>query len=179
MPRVRLAVVLYVPRPLRDEVEGLRRAFGDPARERIGAHITLVPPVNVQVPEVPDALAVVQAAAARARPLDLDLGPIEVFPGGRHVAYLAVHGRAEALDALHRLRSDVLQGPLERPSGRDFVPHVTVTRGLDTDRLAAVLDAAIDFRDAPMRVDLVHLVQEQQIGDRRRWTPIADARLAG
>ena len=57
--------------PVAAEIDGLRRAFADPALERVAPHITLVPPVNVAVDAWPQALALVRAAAGRSGPLEL------------------------------------------------------------------------------------------------------------
>src|SRR3954468_24617672 len=118
----------------------MRVAFGDPARRQVPPHITLVPPVNVAVGDVPAALAVLRAAAGQSGPLDLSLGPIRVFPGSDHVAFLAVDGERGALDRLRRLRGAVFVPPLERQLDHPFVPHATITQGIDSGRLAAVLE---------------------------------------
>ena len=60
MPRVRLGVVIVVPEPVATEIEGLRRALGDPVLDRIVPHVTLVPPVNVRVDDLGAALAVLR-----------------------------------------------------------------------------------------------------------------------
>src|SRR5687768_11841471 len=100
MPRWRLGVALLVPPPARDEVDGLRRALGDPALPRIPAHLTLVPPVNVREEAVPDALHVLRDAAADTpASLRLTLGPPGTFLPDNPVLYLRVGGD---LDALHR-----------------------------------------------------------------------------
>jgi 2'-5' RNA ligase len=184
VPRARLGVVLLLPPPLDQEADGLRRAFGDPARGRIAPHLTLVAGVNVGHEDVPAALAVLRSAAARARPLRLGLGPVRAFPTDEHVAYLAVRdpegageqGEVGGLDALARLRADVSRPPLRRPSEHDFVPHVTVAQGLEGERLAAVVDAGRSF-SAEVSIDRVHLLQEQGTDGRRRWVPVADAAL--
>ena len=178
MPRVRLGVVLLVPPPLDGRVDGLRAAFGDPAADQVAPHLTLVPPVNVAPRDLPAALAVLRAAAGEARPLDLRLGPIRVFPGVEHVAFLAVDGEPGQLDRLRKLRAAVLQPPLERALEHDFVPHVTVTQGIDSPRLAAVLEATTDLRPVAVRFDRVHLLQEHHTAEGRRWIPIADVALA-
>jgi 2'-5' RNA ligase len=177
MARRRLGVVLLIPAPLSDAVDGLRRAFGDPALGRVSPHITLVPPVNVADRDLPDALAGLRAAAARARPLELDLGPVAVFPGDEHVAYLGVSGDADALAGLSRLRADALRPPLEREIDHDFVPHVTLTQGVDPARLAAVGAASVGWTAEPVRLERLHLLEEQHRPGGRRWIPIADVPL--
>src|SRR5687767_4081710 len=135
MARQRLGVVLLVPQPLATEIDGIRRALGDGARERISPHITLVPPVNVAERDLPRAFALVRSAAATVAPLALRLGPVATFAPVNPVAYLRVGGAPPVLDALERLRTSCLQGPLARTSDHDFVPHVTVADELAEDRL--------------------------------------------
>ena len=67
VPRVRLAVALLVPEPAATEIDGLRRALGDPGLAKVVPHITLVTPVNIAVDRVPDVLADLRAARRRAR----------------------------------------------------------------------------------------------------------------
>ena len=178
MPRVRLGVVLVVPPPFADRIDGLRAAFGDPALDQVMPHITLVPPVNVNERDLPAALAVLRAAAGAARALDLHLGPIRVFPGVEHVAFLAVDGDPGELERLRRLRMAVFQPPLERSLDHDFVPHVTVTQGIESSRLAAVLHAAPGLDPMAVRFDRVHLLCERHPVGGRVWQPIADVLLA-
>src|SRR5215208_2754426 len=116
MARQRLGVVLLVPQPLATEIDGVRRALGDGARERIPAHITLVPPINVAERDLPRAFNVVRTAASTIAPLTLRLGPVTTFAPVNPVAYLEVGGEPQVLDALERLRASCLQGPLERSS---------------------------------------------------------------
>jgi 2'-5' RNA ligase len=169
--RLRLGVVLLVPEPVAAEVDGLRRAFGDPVLGQVASHVTLVPPVNVRREDVPHALRVLRDAAAEAAPLDLDLGPVAAFPGDEGVAYLEVGGDADALD---ELRQAVFRAPLERRLDHDFVPHVTLTQGVDAARLGAVLTAAADWGVVRVRMDSVHLLEERHTEAGRQWAPIAD-----
>lgn len=173
MARQRLGVVLLVPQPAATLVDGLRRALGDTALGRIEPHLTLVPPVNVAERDVPRALAVVRAAAAEASPLPLRLGPVTTFAPVNPVAYLRVAGDDDVLDRIRRLRAACLQGPLERESEHDFVPHVTVAESLVADRLAAVEAVLADF-SVEVAIDRVHVLAELP---GRRWQPVADAPL--
>ena len=60
MARQRLGVALLVPAPVSTEMDGLRRALGDGTLDRIPAHLTLVPPVNVNYADLADALRVLR-----------------------------------------------------------------------------------------------------------------------
>ncbi len=173
MARQRLGVVLLVPQPLATEIDGVRRALGDGARERIPPHITLVPPVNVAERDLPRAFTLVRTAAATIAPLALRLGPVATFAPVNPVAYLQVGGEPQVLEALERLRTSCLQGPLERSSDHDFVPHVTVAGDLEEDRLAQVVGLLQDF-SAEVTIDPVHVLVELP---GRVWRPLADAPL--
>lgn len=169
MPRRRLGVVLLLGEPLAVEVDGLRRACGDGSLGRVPAHITLVPPVNVAVDRVDDALAVLRAAASATSPFEVTLGPVATFHPVTPVLYLAVSGGGVA--ELVRLRDRVFREPLARTLTHPFVPHVTLADGMDPARIEAACRALADYR-ATARFERVHLLEEHP---GRVWAPAADA----
>lgn len=171
MPKARLGVALLLPSSVTAELQGLRRALGDGALDRIPPHLTLVPPVNVREDRLPDALAVLRSAASATSPLTLTLGPPATFLPHNPTVYLAVGGD---VDALHALRDRVFRDPLSRSLTWSFVPHVTLADEIDPGRIPAALAALADYR-AEITVDCVHLLQE---GPGRSWAPIADAPFA-
>jgi 2'-5' RNA ligase len=171
MPRSRLAVALLVPPPVAGEIDGLRRALGDGARERVPPHLTLVPPVNVTDTRLGEALALVRRAAAATVPLGLALGPAATFHPVTPVVYLAVGGD---LDRLHALRDGLAQPPLQRSLTHAFVAHVTLAEELAPARIPGAVAALADFR-VEVGVDRVHLLREEA---GRVWRPLADAPFA-
>lgn len=172
MARRRLGAVLLLAAPAAAEVDGLRRACGDPALGRIQSHITLVPPVNVAEGDLPAALTRLRAAAAAAAgPFELVLGPPATFQPVNPVLYLGVGG--PGLPSVHRVRDRAFAFPLERHLTWPFVPHVTVADGLEPDRVQAALVALADFI-IPVTMDRVHLLEE---GEQRTWLPLADCPL--
>ena len=173
MARQRLGVVLLVPQPLATQIDGVRRALGDGALGRIEPHITLVPPVNVAERDLPKAFSIVRTAAGGVAPLTLRIGPVDTFAPVNPVAYLRVRGEGQVLDALERLRLGCLQGPLERTSDHEFVPHVTIADDLAADRLDAAASVLADLR-ADVTFDRVHVLAELP---GRIWRPVADAPL--
>ena len=171
MARQRLGVALLVPAPVATEMDGLRRALGDDTLDRIPAHITLIPPVNVNDADMSDALALLRETAAATRPLRLELGPPTTFHPVTPVVYLAVGGD---LEALHDLRDRVFHPPLSRPLSHSFVPHATLADEIDPTRIPPALSALSSYR-VDVTVDRVHLLRE---GRGRVWRPIADAPFA-
>jgi len=170
MPKRRLGVALLVPPPVDAEVDGLRRALGDPALGRIPAHLTLVPPVNVREDRMDDALGVLRQASAVVEPFALELGPVATFAPVNPVLYLDVGGGA---GAVHTLRDAVFTDPLSRPLTWPFVPHVTVADEAPPDRIEAAVVALAPYR-VTVDIDRVHLLEE---GPGRVWRPIAEQPL--
>jgi 2'-5' RNA ligase len=170
VPRLRLGVALLVPRPDDVAVNALRAAVGDPALNRIPAHLTLVPPVNVREDRLDDALAVLRRGAAEVEAFTLQLGSPVTFLPVNPVLYLPVTGGEEPLN---RLREAVFTEPLARPLSWPFVPHVTLADEASPERIFAAQEALADFR-LEFTVASVHLLRE---GPDRRWQPIADANL--
>lgn len=172
MARRRLGAVLLLEGRVAAEVDGLRRACGDPALGRVPPHITLVPPVNVREDDLPAALTRLRAAAAVARgPVELALGPPATFLPVNPVLHLAVGGPGRP--ALQRVRDAVFAYPLERPLSWPFVPHVTLADGIAAERIEAALVALADY-EVPATFDRLHLLQE---GEERVWRPLADCPL--
>jgi len=176
VPRVRLGVVLLVPSPVSYEVDGLRRALGDPALDRVAPHITLVPPINVRVEEMPDVLAALRRAGTEVGALDLVLGPPRTFDSEEGVVYLAVGGSSTTSTALERLQRACRSGPLERPIDHAFVPHVTLTTGLQAEAIDPVLEVLSGYHAVEIAVDRIHLLH-QLPEPPHRWVPIADVPL--
>ena len=178
MPRLRLGVALLLPEPVATQVDGLRLACDDGALERVPPHLTLVPPVNVRVDDLPEALRVLRDAAASVRPFTLRLGPPSTFLPDTPTLHLAVGGRGDATSVLRRLRDGVFRPPLERSLTFGFVPHVTLSDDMEPERIAASIAALSGFV-VEAAFDRVHLLQEQRHGEvHRRWVPIADAPFA-
>ncbi|MHB1930799.1 MAG: 2'-5' RNA ligase family protein [Acidimicrobiales bacterium] len=176
LARRRVGVALLLDPSVADEVDGLRRALGDPAVGRIPAHVTLVRPLNLRADDLPSALARLRSAAAGAPPeLRLTLGAPATFAPVNPVLYLTVGGD---LPGLRSLRDAVLAPPLDRPSPWPWVPHVTLGDGLPPERIGAVI-GLLDRYAAVACLDRVVLLEEQAPAPAgsRRWVPLADAAL--
>jgi 2'-5' RNA ligase len=170
MPRRRLGVVLLVPPPVADEVDGLRRALGA-AVGRVAPHVTLVPPVNVREDELDQALDVVRAAAASTAPITLDLGPAETFLPVNPVVYLGVHG--PGLPTVDRLQESLRTGPLARDLTHGFVPHVTIADELAEDRIPEAMRVLGDYRHVIVTIRHLHVLEERRDDEGERiWRPI-------
>ncbi len=176
-PRRRLTVALVLEGAVRDEVDGLRRALGSTAVERIGPHVTLVPPVNVREDELGAALDHVRAVCAPAGPVHLVLGPVATFAPATPVVYLAVGGDLAELSLLQeRLGSGPLAPPPGRGRHRPYVPHVTLDQRSDRARIPSVVEVLSAYRAETTlaRVTVLEFHEAE-----RRWAPMADFSLGG
>ncbi|MHB8244686.1 MAG: GNAT family N-acetyltransferase [Acidimicrobiales bacterium] len=174
----RLTVSLVVTGDVGREIDGMRRALGAAALERIPPHITLVPPVNVREDNLDQAATVVREAAQRSRPMRLELEPPATFWPATPVVYLPVSGDTGELSELNDLRTALLAGPLATPSGRrqerEYVPHVTLDQSIDPQRIDAVLQALSAYR-AAVTIEQVTLLEFQET--HRRWHTLSSPTL--
>ena len=170
MPRRRFAVALLITPPASIEIDGLRRALGDRQLGRIDPHITVIPPINLHDDELTDALTVVQAAAARAEVMTLELGPVTTFSPSSPVRFLAVEPWAPVVALYDACR----QGVLERPEKRPFHPHVTIDiEGGVIDAQDPAVALLAGYR-VEVDVDRVTVLEHVEVHDgpvRRRWEP--------
>jgi 8-oxo-dGTP pyrophosphatase MutT (NUDIX family)/2'-5' RNA ligase len=164
--RRRLGVIVPLPEPFAVHVQAWRRALRDPTAERIGPHLTLVPPQTVADDEVPPALALVERAAAEAVPCVVELDGAATFLPSSPVAFLVVKEGGPALDALEvALRAP----PLDRRT-HPFHPHVTVTQDRPAGEVEAAARELAGFR-ASFPVRRVALMQQGRDGV---WRPLAE-----
>jgi 2'-5' RNA ligase/ribosomal protein S18 acetylase RimI-like enzyme len=171
--RRRLTVALVVTGRLADEVDGLRRALGARALQRIAPHCTLVPPRNVREEDLDAVLEHVRDAAAKSAPIAVNFGPPGTFWPRTPVLYLSVGGD---LGTMEQLRRGLVGGPLASPKAReerDFVPHLTLDQNIDPERLAHALGAMTDYRAQYCFERVTILEQDSE----HRWWPLADALL--
>jgi 2'-5' RNA ligase len=171
MPRQRLGVALLLPPPVGEAVDVLRRALGADDVDRLPAHLTLVPPVNVRDDDLEAALDLLRDAASRTVPFRLVLGPPRTFLPINPVLYLEVGGEVAAVDGL---RDRIFRPPLERNLTWPFQPHVTLLDGGPEERIRAAVDALADTRFEVV-IERVHLLQEFNEEGVRVWRPVAEA----
>jgi len=156
-----------------NEIDGLRRALGAAALQRIAPHCTLIPPVNVAEESLAAVLDHSRAAAAAYGPIPVTLGPPATFWPRTPVIYLAVAGDVSSVAGL---RSRLAAGPLAPPTARkerEFVPHVTLDQQIEASRLPNALAALADYRTDYCFERLSILEQDAS----HRWQPLSDLPL--
>jgi len=169
--RTRLFVAL-LPEPEQwSWLDEVRRGLEVPEPFRIPPHVTLVPPVNVAPADLDEVDRTLAAAVESVEPFDLELGPATTFLPDTPTIQLSVAGD---LVALGRLRARLVDGPLDRPDRRPFVPHVTLVPSAER----ATIDAALHTLQgvaAAWPVRSVHVLERRH--DPGRWVTVAELPL--
>ena len=161
-----VGVAIAVPQPYADELQCYRASFGDPLATAIPAHITLVPPT--QVDGAVDAVRAHLAQVARRHPsFRLRLHGTATFRPTSPVVFVNV---TEGISACELLAADARHGPLAQQLSFPFHPHVTVAHHLDEVALDRAYEALAAY-DCAFEVDSFRLYVH---GDDGVWRAVAD-----
>lgn len=155
------------------EIDGLRRALGDPALGRIEPHVTLVPPLNVAESALERVDQVLAEAATSTRPFSVRLGPPTTFLPDSPVAYLACGAGSEDVVAV---MERAFRPPLWKTRAWPYVPHVTLAEITDPGRLLAAVAALADF-EVQVTFDRLYLLRQVVHGG--EWQREAEFRFTG
>ncbi|MCI0567534.1 MAG: 2'-5' RNA ligase family protein [Acidobacteria bacterium] len=129
-----VGIVLPVPERLSRLADRIRRPY-DPNFQRIGPHVTVLPPREVHLSrrEVVEAVA---RAALRSRSFPISLGAIRTFRPVMPVVFASLRAGRDELERLHRRLS---RGTLKGEEVFPYVPHLTLGQKLDSRRLLRAL----------------------------------------
>ncbi len=127
-----IGVVLTVPEPHGSLLQRRREGYGDPEAYAIPSHVTLLPPTEVDAAVLPDFSRHLAAVAGAQSPFRVRLCGTDTFRPLTPVVYAVLAEGAAACDALQaRVRS----GPVLRPLGFPYHPHVTIAHGVAPEGL--------------------------------------------
>jgi 2'-5' RNA ligase len=128
------AVVAYVKDGLGRFVEELRRAF-DPLYGHLPAHITVLPPRCLQVPES-EARRTLEALCRDQQRFEIAFGDVESFVPRTPVVFIRLAHAAYKMRELHdRLNT----GPLLSDEPWPYMPHLTIIKSEEPERAQVVL----------------------------------------
>lgn len=132
-----VGIVLPVPERLSRLADRVRRPY-DSNFERIGPHVTVLPPREVHLSrrEVIDAATQV---ARRTRSFPISLGAIRTFRPVMPVVFASLRAGREELERMHRRLS---RGSLHGEEIFPYVPHLTLGQKLDSKRLVRAMGLA-------------------------------------
>ena len=152
----RVGVLIAIPEPWVSELTEARRALGDAAADKVPSHITLLPPVAVEISEREAVLKSLQRVASASHPFRITLRGTDTFLPVSPVAFVQLAAGGRECVAL---ADEVRTGPLEVPLRFPYHPHVTLAQGLPPHELQAAAAAWQDFEASwivpGFRLDLV------------------------
>ncbi|MET0712790.1 MAG: 2'-5' RNA ligase family protein [Jiangellaceae bacterium] len=137
-----IGVAIPVPEPFSAELQGWRREFGDPLACAIPPHITLLPPTDVPVAELPTVEEHVAEVAAAGEQFRVRLRGTASFRPVSPVVFVAL---VEGISGCEMLSKSVRTGPLPVELTYPYHPHVTVAHDLPDDVLDRAFEQLADY----------------------------------
>lgn len=150
-----IGIAIPVPAPHARVLEAARARFGDPLAGAIPAHVTLLPPTQVDEEAYAALTGHLARIVAGREPFLMSLRGTGTFRPVSPVVFVQV---ARGIPECEALESAVRSGPVRRDLEFPYHPHVTVAHHLDDTALDAAFDELADFRvDFEVRsFDLYH-----------------------
>jgi 2'-5' RNA ligase len=137
-----IGVAIAVPEPWGSQLQDYRTALGDQTAEGIPTHITLMPPFEVDLGELPLIEQHLLEASACSNAFRIHLRGTGTFRPVSPVVFVTV---VEGISGCEQLAFSVRRGPLETDLQFPYHPHVTVAHHLADDRLDRAFDELASF----------------------------------
>ncbi|GAB3067095.1 2'-5' RNA ligase family protein [Intrasporangium mesophilum] len=167
-----IGVSIPIPSPHGEFLQERRAGFGDLSAWQIPAHITLLPPT-----EVDDDLYAAfrehcaKVAAAHA-PFRVVLRGTGTFRPVSDVVFIQV---AQGVSACEGLEANLRSGPVERELDFNYHPHVTIAHNVPLEALNRAFDELADFSVAfPATAYYLY-----ELGADDVWRPVYEFELSG
>lgn len=170
MSGMTLGVAIEIPEPFGSAIDDARRAY-EPSMGRMPAHITLLPPVDVDPDVLPGVIEHLSSVAERLSPFEVELHGTGTFQPVSPVVFIAL---SRGISSCERVETRVRTGLLAVDSRFPYHPHVTLAHEVSDALLARAFDDFTDFR-ARFTVAQMHLFSLQPDG----WHPLRAFDFAG
>ena len=140
MPTIGVAVA--IPEPWATELQDYRTSVGDLTATQIPTHITLIPPVDLSVDELPAVEEHLAAVAGAVDAFRIHLRGTGTFRPVSPVVFVSV---VEGISDCELLAEAVRRGPLAVDLGFPYHPHVTIAHHLADAQLDRAFGELADF----------------------------------
>jgi 2'-5' RNA ligase len=162
-----IGVAIAVPEPWGGRLQDYRVDLGDKTAAGIPTHITLVPPIDVAVADLPGVERHLAEGSALNAAFKVHLRGTGTFRPVSPVVFVTV---VEGISGCEQLAASVRRGPLDADLRFPYHPHVTVAHDLDDATLDRSFRELADF-DCAFEVDRFALyVHDASSG----WAPTRD-----
>ena len=146
-PSTTIGVSIPIPEPHGDYLQSRRADFGDPQAWDIPAHITLLPPTEVDDATYAAFRRHCAAVASENAPFDVVLRGTGTFRPLSDVVFIQV---AQGVSACEALEVELRRGPVLRELEFYYHPHVTVAHNVGEVALDRAFAELADYaRDVP------------------------------
>lgn len=162
MTTTTIGVAIAVPEPWGSQLQDYRLSLGDPHATGIPTHITLMPPFEIAVDDLPRIEKHLVEASTCSDAFRIHLRGTGTFRPVSPVVFVTV---VEGISGCERLAFAVRRGPLETRLKFPYHPHVTVAHHVDDEALDEAYEGLAGFV-ARFRVQSVQLFCRDADG---RW----------
>ena len=167
-----IGVSIPIPAPHGDYLQDRRADFGDPQARQIPAHITLLPPTEVDDEAYAAFRRHCAEVAATQGPFDVVLRGTGTFRPLSDVVFIQV---ARGVSNCEALEVSLRSGPVSRDLDFYYHPHVTVAHNVSDESLDRAFMELADY-SVTFEVGAFHLYE---LGDDGVWRPVDEFPLAG
>jgi 2'-5' RNA ligase len=165
-----IGVAIEIPEPYGSRLDEVRARYAqDP--DEMPAHVTILPPVDIDTDLLDAVVAHLAEAAADTAPFRLVLRGTGTFRPVSPVVFVAV---AEGIASCEQVEDAVRSGPLAVETRFPYHPHVTIAHDVDEADLDAAFEKLEGFY-ADVEIDHMTL-RELRDG---RWTLVREFPLGG
>jgi 2'-5' RNA ligase len=167
-----IGVALAIPEPWATQLQDYRTALGDETATRIPAHITLVPPTEVDEADLVGIDDHLQHTAGETPAFGIHLRGTGTFRPVSPVVFVTL---AEGIAGCEQLALAVRRGPLEVPLQFPYHPHVTIAHHLPDATLDGAFEELASF-ECEFPADEFHLYRHEDVAG---WRPTHEYSLGG
>jgi 2'-5' RNA ligase len=164
MTSLTMGVAIAVPEPHGSRLREMRAMFGDPLAQTVPSHVTLLPPLDVDVNELDEICGRLDKAAGAVPGFRMRLQGTGTFRPISPVVFVAVRRGFVATEVLAGRLRQTLGAP--RAEFR-FHPHVTVAQHLDDAALDQAHEALSNFECEFAVEDFALYLHDDEAG----WQP--------
>ena len=167
-----IGVSIPIPAPHGDYLQRRRADFGDPQAWQIPAHITLLPPTEVDGEAYAAFRSHCAEVATAHAPFDVVLRGTGTFRPLSDVVFIQV---ARGVSNCEALEVSLRSGPVSRDLEFYYHPHVTVAHNVPAESLDLAFADLADYSVA-FEVGAYHLYE---LGEDDVWRPVHEFTLTG
>ena len=160
-----IGVSIPIPAPHGDYLQRRRANFGDPQARQIPAHITLLPPTEVDDEAYAAFRRHCAKVAAVHQPFDVVLRGTGTFRPLSDVVFIQV---AQGVSNCEALEVSLRSGPVSRDLDFYYHPHVTVAHNVSAEAMDRAFAELADY-SVSFEVGAYHLYEQ---GDDSVWRPV-------